>query len=47
MRNPKSLEAKTKGNLELALKTLIQSGEEITVTDKALPFSIRLFLTLE
>ena len=45
MQAPKALEQATRVNLDKPLKTLLSDQEEITVTDDALPISIRLVVS--
>lgn len=44
---PPQFYEQTKHNLEKALDELIASGDEISVTDKALPFSLDLRIEFE
>ena len=46
MQGPPQLEQATRPNLEKPLSELIKSGETLTVTDSALPFSMSLSVTL-
>jgi ubiquitin-activating enzyme E1 C len=46
MQAPKPLEEATRPNLEKPLKELLSSGDEITITDSTLPFSMQVILTL-
>ncbi|KAF9160009.1 hypothetical protein DFQ26_005981 [Actinomortierella ambigua] len=43
---PKQLEEALRPNLEKTLKELLSSGDEITITDTTLPFSLQIVLTL-
>lgn len=47
LRQPPQLEAATRGNLTKPMRDLIESGEEIVMTDPHLPFSLRLQVELE
>lgn len=44
---PLQLYEQTKGNLEKTLGELLEDGDEVTVTDKALPFKLELKIMFE
>jgi ubiquitin-activating enzyme E1 C len=44
MQAPKMLEEATRGNLTKPLKELLESGEDITITDESLPISMNVTL---
>jgi ubiquitin-activating enzyme E1 C len=46
MQQPAQLEERTRPNLEKPLSELLESGAEVTVVDKSLPFSLSLIVTL-
>lgn len=46
MQGPPQLKAATAPNLEKKLSELISSGDDVVVTDTALPFSLQLRVTL-
>lgn len=46
LRAPPQLEENTRPNLSKMMKDLIESGEEVVVTDPALPFSLKLKVSL-
>lgn len=46
LRQPAQLEAATRANLEKPMEALIDSGEEVVMTDPNLPFSLRLKVDL-
>lgn len=46
LRQPPQLEAATRGNLVKTMKSLVEPGEEVVLTDPNLPFSLRLKMDL-
>lgn len=47
MQGPKQLRDATSANLEKRLDELFRSGEDVTVTDSGLPFSLSLRVAFE
>ncbi|KAI9103818.1 hypothetical protein DFS34DRAFT_700549 [Phlyctochytrium arcticum] len=47
MQAPRALEVATRPNLDKLVKDLVEEGEEITVTDQALPISIQLTISFK
>ncbi|KAJ1566982.1 hypothetical protein HK405_007664 [Cladochytrium tenue] len=47
MRAPRALEEASRPNLDKTLESLLEDGQEVAVTDEALPFSVRLIVNLE